>query len=206
MEILIVAKTRMTGPFCCVGGLELKTNRSVRLLQSNGQNMPENFPVEVGEVWEMEYTPRPNPRPPHVEDVLVTKFQYLRRQPNLRAFLQPRVQVWRGGPEQLFGGKLCATPSGSGYVCAKAGLPDRSTGYWMPDRTLEKVEQNGRIRYLYPTAQGIRSFPFVGLAKPVERLLAGTLLRVSLARWWRPEADPDAEERCYLQLSGWYLE
>ena len=27
----------------------------------------------------------------------------------------------------------------------------------------------------------------------------------SQVRWWRPEGSPEAEERCYLQLSGWYI-
>ena len=30
-----------------------------------------------------------------------------------------------------------------------------------------------------------------------------TLVRISLARWWVPAGM--SEERCYLQLSGWYL-
>jgi hypothetical protein len=34
-------------------------------------------------------------------------------------------------------------------------------------------------------------------------LEANTLLRLSLARWWQQA--PELEERCYLQLSGWYL-
>jgi ATP-dependent DNA helicase RecQ len=34
---------------------------------------------------------------------------------------------------------------------------------------------------------------------------AGTLLRVSLAHWWRPAEKPEEEERCYVQLSGWFL-
>ena len=40
---------------------------------------------------------------------------------------------------------------------------------------------------------------------PIKVIPAGTLVRVSLARWWRPEdSEPNFEERCYLQLSGWY--
>ena len=34
---------------------------------------------------------------------------------------------------------------------------------------------------------------------------AGTLVRVSLAHWWRPEDDHTGELRCYVQLSGWFL-
>jgi hypothetical protein len=28
-------------------------------------------------------------------------------------------------------------------------------------------------------------------------------MRISLARWWKPD-DSELSERCYLQLSGWY--
>ncbi len=30
--------------------------------------------------------------------------------------------------------------------------------------------------------------------------------RVSLAHWWRPEQKPDGELRCFVQLSGWFLD
>jgi ATP-dependent DNA helicase RecQ len=46
---------------------------------------------------------------------------------------------------------------------------------------------------------------FVGFQEPVEVIPAGTLLRVSLAHWWRPREDADVEPRCYVQLSGWYV-
>jgi len=36
-----------------------------------------------------------------------------------------------------------------------------------------------------------------------KQIPADTLLRVSLARWWDNEGRH--EERCYLQLSGWYV-
>lgn len=47
--------------------------------------------------------------------------------------------------------------------------------------------------------------PYVGFEPAVDLIPKGTLVRVSLARWWRPhDSPPDMEERCYLQLSGWY--
>lgn len=196
----------MGGTYCCVGGLELRTNRSLRLLQPNGQNMPDNMPLEVGEIWEMDYVPRQNPRPPHTEDVLLRRYDYLRRQPNLSAFIRKRVHPWQGSPEQLFEGKLCSTPSGSGFVSAERGVPSQSTGYWISDQDLVVEEQFGRLRYIYPVDQGVRSLPYVGLGEPVDCIPQGTLLRVSLARWWRREDNLDVEERCYLQLSGWYEE
>jgi len=48
-----------------------------------------------------------------------------------------------------------------------------------------------------------RRFPYVGFEPKVNLIPAGTLMKISLARWWKPE-DSDMSERCYLQLSGWY--
>jgi len=59
-----------------------------------------------------------------------------------------------------------------------------------------------KVRYLYPGETGKRSLPYVGFASPVDTIPAGTLLRVSLARWW--DKYGETEERCSLQLSGWY--
>ncbi len=57
---------------------------------------------------------------------------------------------------------------------------------------------NGRLGWT-----GSGRFPYVGFESKVDRIPAGTLMRMSLARWWKPE-DSDMNERCYLQLSGWY--
>ena len=47
---------------------------------------------------------------------------------------------------------------------------------------------------------------FVGFQEPIEIIPAGMLLRVSLAHRWRPKDQPDAEERHYAQISGWFFE
>ncbi len=42
--------------------------------------------------------------------------------------------------------------------------------------------------------------------KPARPIIpANTLVRVSLARWWRPtNAEPDFPVRCYMQIYGWH--
>lgn len=205
MEILIVSKTRMGGAYCCVGGLELATGKSVRLLTENGGNQPPDTGFEIGAVWDLDYKCRHNPRPPHVEDVLVLHACFLRPQPDLARHLRERVRVWRGRPEALFDGLLCSTDAGSGYICEEGGIPARSTGFWIPDQDLHRWDYNGNVRFRYPSEAGIRTLKYVGVADPVDWLPEGTLLRVSLARWWRPNEGPCVDDRCYLQLSGWYL-
>lgn len=43
---------------------------------------------------------------------------------------------------------------------------------------------------------------FVGYQDAIDRIPQGTIIRLSLANWW--DKDGSAENRCYLQLSGWY--
>jgi hypothetical protein len=59
-----------------------------------------------------------------------------------------------------------------------------------------------KVRYGYPKTTNWRSLPYVGFEEAAEIIPAGTLVRVSLARWW--DTNGTTEERCSLQLSGWY--
>jgi ATP-dependent DNA helicase RecQ len=95
--------------------------------------------------------------------------------------------------------------SGSLFIAERTGLPVRSTMFWVPDQPLRRDCEGKRIRYRYPNPDGGRLLTFVGFQDPVEEILAGTLLRVSLAHWWRPKDRPEEELRCHAQLSGWFL-
>jgi hypothetical protein len=61
-----------------------------------------------------------------------------------------------------------------------------------PEKTRYKCQCQGKDVWI----------TYVGFEPAIELITHGSLVRVSLARWWRP--DDDSEERCYLQLSGWY--
>lgn len=110
--------------------------------------------------------------------------------------------MWQGAPSNLFDSCLCFTGSGRGFIAAQTGVPANSAGFWISDRDLvEMPAEAGGIFYEYSNARQVK---YVGLIETLSNIPAGTLLRVSLARWWKPE-DVEIEERCYLQLSGWYL-
>jgi hypothetical protein len=88
-----------------------------------------------------------------------------------------------------------------------------STGFWLPDKGLAFCHSaTSKPYYEYPTTPGrrdphryeIHRLPYVGYAEPVEYIPPDTLVRLSLARWWRPEGS-EVEARCYMQLSGWYF-
>ncbi|MDE3077155.1 MAG: hypothetical protein KGJ86_17195 [Chloroflexota bacterium] len=182
----------------------------LRLYEAGWQFPPSDTPYSVGQIWDLAYTPRPKPVPPHVEDVAVAKRKYLRKQTDLASRLRPRVQLWQGNPTVLFDGMLHFTGQMHGYV-ERPNVPDRSTGFWLPADNLQLVSVEGKPYYRCVEGKlcyrhWVCDLKYVGVTKPVDTLSGGTLVRVSLARWWRPsDAPDDLPERCYLQLSGWYL-
>ena len=203
MNVLIVGRTKMGSTTRCIGGIA-RDGKSVRLLNNNGGHWDTSALFQVGQIWDVSYTPAANPVQPHTEDVLVSQCRLVGAEPNLRAHLLARVQPWRGGINHVFGGVLGYTSNDNGFVCQRLGVPAQSTGFWIPDRDLT-LRADGK-HYDYFHGDSPRGLSYVGEPQALLNLPAGTLVRVSLARWWKPEnAEPDFEERCYLQLSGWFL-
>jgi hypothetical protein len=203
MNVLIVARTKMGTSSRCIGGIS-DDGHSVRLLTNAGGNWDTSAPFQIGHVWDIAFTAMAAPTPPHTEDVVICGYNYVRTEPNLLAHLLTRIVPWRGGIDQLFNGVLGYTGSNNGYVCRRLGIPSNSTWFWIPDRDL--TLRIDRRHYDYSDGYLPRGLSYVGEPTPLPVLPAGSLIRVSLARWWKPDdAEPDFEERCYLQLSGWYL-
>lgn len=207
MDVIIVAKTHMSNA-ACVGGV-LANGRLVRLLNEYGYNQDSDSDLEVGEVYTITFNERDYNRPPHVEDILVTSMSYKFTFSSIQRmvdYLQEKlnVTIWRGSPDNLFDGKLQWTNNGSGYISENGEIPDCSVGFWIPDRNLTKRIFYEKVRYNYPNVNGWRSFPYVGFNEPIDTIPSGTLVRVSLARWW--DRNGETEDRCSLQLSGWYLD
>lgn len=188
----------------CVGGLVLQNNTLVRLINPGGYNQPNDTPLEVGGVWDINFVPRPDVIPPHVEDVIVQNKTFVGNQANLSTFLLTlNLDIWHGAPTNIFDGALHWTGSGRGYVNDPDNLPNRSVGFWISDRSLTFDGHH----YIYPPDNAFQTpngLKYVGHSLAVPTIPHGTLMRVSLARWWAPD-DVDIERRCYLQQSGWYL-
>ncbi len=200
-KVVVTSKTRMSHGYC-VGGYDVSNGKYIRLLKKNGSNQGYDTQFEIGELWRLSYIPRQDVIPPHVEDVLVTKQQYIKTIDDLSDYIQRRITPYNGCITGLFDNTLGFTNSGGPYVNGSKGLPTNSVGFWLIPEELKMVKGAGdRIRYKVRNA--LYEMPYVGLQPAVNSIPAGTLVRVSLARWWTP--DPDGcEERCYVQLSGWY--
>ncbi|MBA7518862.1 hypothetical protein ES705_10936 [subsurface metagenome] len=203
-QIIIVSKTHMSNA-ACIGALAIN-GRFLRLLDEDGYNQPTDTDFEVRQVWKIEFEEREQTTPPHVEDVLITSKKRKGTLKNEITMLQIverfNAPIWRGSPDVIFDGKLQWTDSGSGYIPENGEIPERSVGFWISDKNLIKRIFYEKTRYNYPNINGWRSLPYVGYSQAVESIPTGTLVRVSLARWW--DRDGETEKRCSLQLSGWY--
>ncbi len=205
MKVLIVAKTRQ-GAGACIGGITFD-GRSVRLLAANAATHERaGMNYEIAEVWEVEATPPVEFIPPHIENLVVGRKQRLGLMSSAEQFIERHSPGLAGGCEVLFEGLTQATTGGALYIAERVGIPSFSTHFWRPDKALQRDDDGKRIRYRYPAADGGRTVTFVGFQEPVEVIPGGSLLRVSLAHWWRPEPMSEGEYRCYVQLSGWFLD
>lgn len=200
MRCLIVSKTR-AGNAVCVGALTTN-GENLRLTEREGfPFLKINTAYEIGQVWDLTYTRCRDVQPPHVEDVLVTASVFQKAAYNDLAVRIPRVAtVWRGGIESLFDGEIRGpTASGSGYI--QGTVPNQSVGFWCPDVDLVGEYTGNGLYYHYEQFRA----PYVGVARSSQRIPAGSLVRISLARWWKPlDTDDDFPSRCYLQVSGCY--
>lgn len=202
-QVLIVCKTQMSNELC-VGGLTLGKYELIRLLTSTGGNQPEDTEFDVGDVWECELKPKRYMKKPHTEDIMVTPKQKLGKMRDAREFLIDRLDLKRGRKRTLFDGLLKYTNTGSGYVSERKGVPGYAHAFWRPAYGLKRRMENDNVYYMYegPSRRKFR-LKYVGLDTPVERLKPGSVLHLSLARWWQQPRI--YEKRCYLMLSGWFL-
>lgn len=209
-RVLIVAKTHMKNGVC-VSALTRNTNRHLRLIPPARLSQSYTTQFEIGQAWDIEFREDREITLPHTEDVTVVKQEYVSQVTDMRAILEKRVQIWRGGPECIFDG-LLTFENTSAYIAKSREMPKQSTGYWMPTNELcisyspqgkPRYNTDYRVRHNGVSRWRTLHIPYVGFAKAITFIPKETLIRVSLARWWK--YDGANEDRCYLQLSGWYL-
>ena len=121
--------------------------------------------------------------------------------------LNSNIPIFRGSLFSVFDGKLRRTDKDKLYI-SKEDVPTFSTCFWINDkRLLGYKNDRGRWQYRYTDMSNQYGYTisYVGSAEPLDTIESGSLVRLSLAHWWKPE-DSDDEERCYLQLSGCLIE
>ncbi len=204
MKVLITSKTKK-GKAACVGGLVLENNKFIRLLDRGNNDQPIDTPFNIGDIWNLDFIPVENLVPPHIEDVIIISHSFYNKVQNIQqVILNSGVKIYYGDPNRIFDGLLRWTKNGSGYINSQ-GIPQNSVGFWIPDRDLILAEDKRHYYYYGSTNEPTnKRLAYVGFPAPKNIISAGTLTRISLARWWKPEDAVELERRCYLQLSGWY--
>ena len=195
---MIVARTKMGGGRVCIGALS-EEGENLRLLSPTCGY--QQSALQIGQLWDVTFN-RCKVTPPHAEDVAVIDQAQRKQALDVKTYVLERVTPLNGTIDQLFDGTIRFTNSGSGYISQANGLPGYATGFWIPssDLILEETPRGA----LYGPRKDYRHLKYVGFQTQVASISAGQLVRVSLAKWWKPQdADPDFEERCYAQLSGW---
>lgn len=203
MKTLIVSRTKMSGSGRCIGGIA-QDGTSLRLLNPNGQNWDTSAPFQIGDIWDLNYTAKTGLTPPHVEDVVCASGTKAASASDVRDTILELAPAWTGGISQLFDGVLGFTAKGNGFVSHSRGVPSQSTGFWISDKELRLRADAKHYDYPQGFLSQAKGMSYVGESDAIQTIPSGTLIRVSLARWWKPDDVDGLEERCYLQLSGWY--
>lgn len=196
MHVLILSKTQYGTSQFCIGGIVVNSNEFIRLLEPGGYYQPRNTELKIGDIWDINFRRAASTREPHNEDVIVTSKTYVKKIYGLKTYINNSgVRIWRGDIINAFDGNLQWANSGSGFLSeSQPNFPDNSVGFWVPDNDLTFHEN-------YFNVNGKR-LPYKGTETPKPTIPRGSLIRLSLAKWWCPENF--YESRCYLQLSGWY--
>ena len=201
MEVLILSKTKYGTTQVCVGGICVSSKQFVRLLNQGGYYQPSDTRFNIGDIWDINFTVNPNRREPHNEDVTIHSYTFVRKIYPIETFIKNMgVPIWRNNISNIFEGKILWQRNGKGYFSENINnYPTHSVGFWISDVDLKY--SNGS--YIYENNDVTRQIVYKGNQTALQIIPKGRLIRLSLAKWWKPD-DSDIEERCYLQLSGWY--
>lgn len=209
-EVVIVGKTRKRST-ACVGALDLRNAAPLRIQRRDESDFPLNTTFEIGEMYEIEGRKSANVRKPHTEGYNITSKKFIGEHEDVEQYILDNTDVVTGSWEGLFDGVLQLTSTGKLRVTRRA-VPAYSTTFWVPNHrlTLKLDEFKGKVKViaLFKYGDEYVRIPYVGFAPGLDeirdgkRLDPGTLIRISLATWFRPK--PDDEEACYAQLSGWF--
>ncbi len=201
MEVLILSKTKYGNTHFCVGGICIANNQFIRLLNQGGYYQPADTQFNIGDIWDITFTPVISKREPHNEDVIINTFRFIRKIYPLETYIKNMgVTIWKNNISNIFEGKILWQRNGKGYFSEKINnYPSHSVGFWISDVDLKYL--NGS--YIYENNGITKQIIYKGNQTALQVIPKGQVIRLSIAKWWKPE-DTDIEARCYLQLSGWY--
>lgn len=205
-KILIVSKTRMRDNRVCVGGIDMGNKKSIRLFDERGHHETlDKCPYNIGDLWSCDYIRNHYRQAPFTEDsnilsrVLVERGYCETTSEFLCTLRFCDIMIFTGPLTSCFG--HCLKAANSSYYISKDSIPQYSTCFWISDHELKFVTDTyGKEKFLYRD-DSLKYITYVGVKKATS-ITPGSLVRLSLANWWAQT--PQAESRCYLQVSGVY--
>lgn len=205
MEVLILSKTKYGPTQFCVGGICVITKQFVRLLNQGGYYQPASTQFNIGDIWDISFTPTTFKKEPHNEDVTIHSYKFIRKVYQLETYIKNMgVAIWNNSIANIFEGKILWQKNGKGYFSENIkNYPNHSVGFWISDVDLRHQKVGQQDLYIYENNGLYRQIVYKGNQSVISVIPKGKLIRLSLAKWWKPE-DSIMEARCYLQLSGWY--
>lgn len=207
--LVVVSRTKMSAGYVCIGAFDIDNSRNVRLLTSTGGQQPDQVPLNIGNVISATYvTEIAGVKAPHTEDVRLLDFSDHANAKEVLKKFNEVCPVIVGPIENTFSGTLSRDGSNS-FSVREENIPDHSVCFWRTDSPLvldQGYQQRfGKIKYTYGNGISRAGIPFVGFQEAINIVPANTVVRLSLARWWRPDNADYPDKRCQLQLSGWFL-
>ena len=181
----------------------MSQNRNVRLLTSNGGNQARDALFHVGQIWRISYAQKTNLVSPHSEDVMVqsSHLSATLSGVEIKSFISKNCNVITGSLSNLFGGSVHSPLHAASYIDATS-VPNHSVCFWKSNVNLIYKNLFDKDKYHYADAKHDTYFTYVGVESVIGIIPQGSIVRMSLARWWSP---PNSESKaCYLQLSGWF--
>lgn len=132
-RVLIVAKTRR-GVSACIGGIT-RDGESVRLEHVSGPLAKEHLDFNIGEVWEIECTPKLERILPHTETVNYRKREFVEIETPFDPllFIQHHMPPIEGGVDKLYDGLVNIGANGAMFISRASGVPNLSTLFWRAD-------------------------------------------------------------------------
>lgn len=208
-NIVVVSRTRMSQGHVCIGAFDVENNRNIRLLTAAGEHQPEACELDVGSVVRATYVKvTVGVIPPHTEDVKLKSYTAASQVQKVKDEFVAACPVVHGPITATFSGSLSREGSNSLSI-RRENVPDHSVCFWKSDQIIlldsDYRERFGKVKYLYGQRYDRVGLPYVGMQDPIPSVPAGTVVRLSLARWWKPNDASYDDKRCQKQLSGWYL-
>lgn len=197
-RIVVVSRTKMSNGNICVGAFDVDNQRNIRLLDALGHPQSANFPLQIGNVAMVTYRNKVGAVAPHTEDVILQSHAPCPNEAGVRKIFSDAAPVVKGPITNCFDGKLCK-PAGKALAISKDDTSNHSVCFWASD---EALNLNGFGKYDYRSGLFRTNISYVGIPDAIPVIPKGTVIRLSLSRWWSvPGSD---EKHCWLQLSGWY--